>query len=91
LSSALDTLADKNLVTLGPDQFVYADDDDSYAISRLIRAIGYEEAYGVIAWYSGRCPVRMFLDGEGLRAALEGWLSSQSPEGSCAPAVEAKS
>jgi hypothetical protein len=72
--SSIDTLTDKQLVTLSPTQFLVATDDEARAISRLIHTIGQEEAWAVIEWWRGRSG-QTFVDGSVLVAALEGWLA----------------
>jgi hypothetical protein len=78
LNRTAETLTDKNLVTISPDQFLLATDDEARAISSLIRIIGHEEAWAVIDWYGGRSG-QTFLEGSGLVAALEGWRATSSP------------
>jgi hypothetical protein len=69
LANTLDTLTDKNFITLTDTQFLVADDDEARAISRLIRTIGADEGPGVIQWYASRVP-QTFIQGADLIAAL---------------------
>ena len=63
------TLTDKIVTTLGPGRFLYATDDQAYAIADVARVLGQDDFEGVVNWYLVR-NADTFVDATVLLAAL---------------------